>query len=295
MTVTAVIREQTHTATMNSDGAPVLTYREAYLLKDDSGSWVGVQKARLNFTTQTGIQIGSAYTDYIFAGCVSITPTRLQTRAPWQRWRVDVEYTTSAPKIDDQDPSKRRVIRDVSDTDQQRFIIRDRNNRSIVDTAGSTPDGGVPVNVKLTSYNFERNVDWASYNLNSIGEYSGRLNADTFLGKEPGSLLLAYRARENWEGGDKYHFATETFNMIYDPLGWRPKFANAGLYRIDRRIPNAPKRTRITIDGRPVIEPEPLTPDGQVVGFSRRPQDCIFVTVDYHEEIPFSQFNLPTN
>jgi len=294
MAYTASIRAQTHTATMNSDGGPVLTYREAWLLKDDSSSWVGVQQARINFTTATGIQIGGAYADYPFAGCISITPTRLQTRVPWQRWRVDVEFTTNAPKVDDQDPSRRRVIRDVSDTDQQRFIIRDKFQRLIVDTAGSTPDGGVPVNVKLTSYNFERNVDWGSYNLNSIGEYSGRINSDTFLGKEPGSLMLAYRARENWEGGGRYHFATETFNMIYDPLGWRPKFANAGLYRIDRTA-NPPKRKRISIDGKPVIEPEPLTQDGQVVGFSRRPQDCIFITVNYYEEIPFSQFNLPTN
>ena len=290
MSFIAGILEQSHDASVTTDGIPVLTYAEQWRLKDNSGTWVGSHQARLNFTTATGIAPGAPYADYQFATCRRIRVKRQRTRVPFQAWTIDVEWSTETQKMDDPNPANRRWIREVSDSDQQRFIIRDRNNKLIVDTAGTPFDGGVPINVKLTTYNWEHNVDWSNYNLNSIGEYSGKINSDTFLGKPPGTLMLAYRAKENWEG--IYHFATEFYTIIYDPQGWKPKPANAGLYYIDDTV-NPKKRTRIKVDGKDAIEPEPLDKNGAMIDYTRRPQDCIFVEVDYYNPIPFSSLNLP--
>jgi hypothetical protein len=288
MAYTAAIREQTHTANIDSDGRPVLTYREGWLLKDDSSSWVGVQQARLNFTTATGITPGSVYSDYAFATCRSITPTRLQTRAPWQRWRIDVEFSTATSEKDEEDPSLRRWIRGVTTSTQTRHIFRDINDKLIVDAAGSPFDGGVPVDVVLTTYTWKHNVDWSVYDTDSVGLLSGCINSDSFLGKDPYTLKLTYAAEEQWEG--KYHFAAETYTAIYDPYGWKPKPANAGLFYLD-----AGERIRIKDDkGRDVVEPEPLTLAGAVVPVANRPADCTFIEVDYYREIEFAALNLPT-
>lgn len=296
MTYTASIREQTHTATIDNDGRPVLTYREAYLLRDDSVSWVGVHQARLNFTTATGITPGSVYSDYEFATCRSITPTRLQTRAPWQRWRIDVEFSTVTSEKDEEDPSLRRWIRGVTTSTQTRHIFRDINDKLIVDTAGSPFDGGIPVDVELTTYTWRHNVDWSVYDTDTVGLLSGSINSDTFLGKPPYTLKLTYAAEEQWEG--KYHFAAETYTAIYDPYGHKPKPANAGLYYYtDANNPSQlPGRYRIKdSNGRDIVEPEPLDSSGSVIPVENRPDDCIFVEVDYYREIEFASLNLPTS
>ena len=285
------LESQSHAASVSSDGKPVLAYRERWLWRDDNGSFVGCHATRLNFQTTKGIIPGAAYADNPFATCRSINVTKHATKAPHQAWDIDVEWTTENALVDDENPANRRWVREVSDSEQQRFVVRDRNDRLIVDTAGTPFDGGVPVNVRLTTYNWEHNVDWSVYNLNTIGELSGKLNSDTFLGKEPYTLLLTYRAKEQWEG--KYHFAAETYTIIYDPLGWRPKPANAGLYELDR-TKNPPQRKRITIKGKEATEPEPLDINGKLIPYDGRPQDCIFITVDYYEPIQFGNLGLPT-
>jgi len=291
MVITAHMEDEGHSSTIGSDGTPILTYTEMWVMTDNTGSLVNIHQARLNFKATTGITEGGVYANYPFAFCRTITPKKRATRPPNQAWDVQVEYTTDCPVIDDPDPSKRRWKRKVSDSDQQRFIVRDKNNRLIVDTAGTPFDGGVPVNVKLTSYNWEHNVDWSVYRLDSIKRYSGALNSDTFLGCEPYTLMMTYSAEEDWEG--KYHFAHEFYTAIYDPLGWRPKPANAGLYQIVTDQIFNKKRQRIQIDGKPATEPEPLDINGVLIPYAQRPQACIFVTVDYYNAIPFSSIGLP--
>jgi hypothetical protein len=152
----------------------------------------------------------------------------------------------------------------------------------------------VPVNVKLITYKWQHNTDWSQYDLGRIGNISGTINSDTFLGKEPHTLMLTYAATEEFEG--EYHFASEEFTIIYDPQGWRPKPANAGLYELysSSIYSNATKRRRIKVDGKDAVEPEPLTRAGAVVPYAQRPDACNFITVDYYREIAFSDLGLPT-
>ena len=294
MTRICRIREQESVASLSTDGVPVITFKEEWIMRDNVNSWVGVQQARLNFAIETGIAPGQPYGDYIFATCRKVNSKRIRTKPPWQAWILQCEWSTESPKMDDANPANRRWIREVSDSDQQRFIIRDRFNNLIVDTAGTPIDGGAPVNVKLTTYNWEHNVDWSVYNLSTIKRLSGAINSDSFLGCDPYTLMMSYRAKENWEG--TYHFATEYYTAIYDPLGWKPKLANAGLYQIQPATISSPrKRARIKIDGKDAIEPEPLDLSGAVIPYTSRPNACIFITVDYYNPIPFGSLGLPTN
>ena len=294
MAITVEMLEESTSEYIASDGKPVIEINETYLMKDNSNSRVYINAARLNFHSATGIVPGAAHASTPIMKYRKVDPKRLETRQPWQQWTVTCSATTDCPLIDDPNPANRRWKRSVTDSDQQRFIFRDRNDKLIVDKAGTPFDGGVPVNVKLITYKWQHNTDWSVYNLGTIGNISGTINSDSFLGKDPYTLMLTYAATEEWEG--EYHYASEEFTIIYDPMGWKPKPANAGLYELysSSIYSNATKRRRIKIDGKDAIEPEPLTLAGAVIPYSQRPDACNFITVDYYNEIAFGDLGLPT-
>jgi hypothetical protein len=287
MTITVEMLEESTSEFIGSDGKPVIEISETYLMKDSSSSRVYVNAARLNFHAATGIVPGAAHASTPVMRYRKVDPKRLETRQPYQRWSVTCTATTDCPLIDDPNPANRRWKRSVTDSDQQRFIFRDRDDKLIVDKAGTPFDGGIPVNVKLITYKWQHNTDWSVYNLGTIGSISGTINSDSFLGKDPYTLMLTYAATEEWEG--QYHYASEEFTIIYDPMGWRPKPANAGLYEIKDS-----KRQRIKIEGKEAIEPEPLTTAGAVIPYGQRPDACNFITVNYYNEIAFGDLGLPT-
>jgi hypothetical protein len=294
MTITVEMLEESTSEYIASDGKPVIEISETYLMQDNSSSRVYVNAARLNFHSATGIVPGAAHASTPAMRYRKVDPKRLPTRQPWQQWTVTCSATTDCPLIDDPNPANRRWKRSVTDSDQQRFIFRDRNDKLIVDKAGTPFDGGVPINVKLITYKWQHNTDWSVYNLGTIGDISGTINSDSFLGKDPYTLMLTYAATEEWEG--EYHYASEEFTIIYDPMGWKPKPANAGLYELysSSIYSNATKRRPIKIDGKYAIEPEPLTTSGAVIPYSQRPDACNFITVDYYNEIAFGDLGLPT-
>lgn len=287
MTITVHLQDESHTKTINNDGKPVLEYQEVYLMEDNTNSTVNIHQAGVNFTSTTGIECGSNYANYNAALARPMSLKKHQTRPPCQKWNVTVNYTTDCPVIDDPDPSHRRWLRSSSISAQQRYVFRDKNNKLIVDAAGSPFDGGIPVDVELTTITWKHNVDWASYDIGTQGKLSGSLNSDTFAGCDPYTLKLAYSFNEEHEG--QYHYAAETYSITYDPLGWKPKPANAGLFYLNSGV-----RTRIKdAAGKDVGEPEPLTLAGAVVPVASRPSLCTFVTVEYHNTLSFSSIGLP--
>jgi len=294
MAISVEMLEESTSEYIASDGKPVIEITETYLMQDSTSSRVYINAARLSFHTATGIVPGAAHASTPIMRYRKVDPKRMPTRQPYQQWTVTCTATTDCPLIDDPNPANRRWKRSVTDSDQQRFIFRDRNDKLIVDAAGSPFDGGVPVNVKLITYKWQHNTDWSQYDLGRIGNISGTINSDTFLGKEPHTLMLTYAATEEFEG--EYHFASEEFTIIYDPQGWRPKPANAGLYELysSSIYSNATKRRRIKVDGKDAVEPEPLTRAGAVIPYTQRPDACNFITVDYYREIAFSDLGLPT-
>lgn len=289
MSFSVDIIEDSHADTMASDGKPVRTYKRKYLLSSDSGSFVGCHAAREGFTSQTGIEKWySSHPENTGAVCMNVVTTRHSTAPPHQKWDVDVDWTTDAPKMDEQDPALRRWMRKVNTSEQQRHVFRDRDDNLIVDSAGSPFDGGVPVNVRLPTITWTHNVAWSDYDLTRPILLSGRLNSDYFLGCDPGTLLLDVTADEAWEGND-FHYVKETITVTFDPLSWQPKPANAGLFEIVDG-----KRERCTDDtGVPATEPQPLYENGSMVPVENRPDDCTFITVQYYYTTAFSDLNLP--
>lgn len=286
----ALISESEDTS-YDSDGRPVIEIRESYEFFDDTMSYVHSHQAKDNFRTFASIREGTAHPSFAAAICKRIHAEKKSTIPPHQAWKMDIEWSTDAPKPDDPDPSKRRWKRDVSTSEQTRYIIKDKNEKLIVDAAGSPFDGGIPKTVQLQTFNFSHNVDASVYPLNSV-DYSGYLNSDTWAGKAPYTCLMLYSAKEDFEG--KYHFWEETFTIIYDKDDWRSKPANAGLYEIKIATISTPKRrVRIQVGGKDVTEPEPLYKDGTLIPYDRRPQDCNLIIVDADNTRPFGTLNLP--
>ncbi len=280
--------EESCTDTISSNGKPISTVEIKYRLRYDGQDRILPPAAKAGFIQESGIYAGFPYPDMPSAICRSIVISKLRSRPPRQAWEVDCQWSTDTELIDDPDPSHRRYIRRGGTSEQQRFVFFDRNGNLIVDSAGSPPDGGVPVNVRLWTGVWEHNVDASQYDLSRSATLSGCINSDVFLGKQPYTLMLDVQFSEEREG--IYHFYKEILTVMYDPLGWRPQFADAGLWEIDK--PGTSQATRIRIKN--AVEPEPLYPNGVKVPFNRRPQDCQFKPVDYYNQIPFSSLNLPT-
>lgn len=300
MTYTYNLEEDVHDAYTDSDGKPVLTWDRRYLLESDSATFTGTYAARLGFQQVSNIIPGVGFIDYAQATCKHVKVSSLETKAPNQKWRVEVNWSTETRLIDDPNPANRRYTRKVTTSEQQRFVFRDQNDELIVDAAGSPFDGGVPVNVRLATITWEHNVDFSNYDLGRTTQLSGCLNLDNFLGCDPKTLMIDVVGEEQWEG--IYHFVHETITITYDPLGWQPKPANAGLFYLDPLETDPDKkRKRIKINGQDAVEPEPLYGDdagsliGTVVPEQNRPDDCNFIEVDYYRTIPFAALNLPLN
>lgn len=287
MTITINLIDESCDETINNDGKPVINFHEVWRMRDTNSGLVNINQARLNFQSNAGIQPGYVYSNFPYAYCKTVTPRKGKAKPPNQYWEVAVDYTTDCPLIDDPDPSHRRWVRSSSISSQQRYIFRDKNNQLIVDAAGSPFDGGIPVDVELTTLTWKHNTDWSVYDLGTQGKLSGCINSDTWAGCSPFTLKLAYTYEEQWEG--KYHFASETFAITYDPLGWKPKPANAGLFYLKSGV-----RTRIKdAAGKDAQEPEPLTTAGAVVPVGSRPGSCTFITVDYYPTLAFDSLGLP--
>lgn len=258
-----------------------------YLVKSDSASFESSYSAGLSL----GINAGDPHPNDNVAICTGLKPVRKATLPPHQAWDVDVNWSTIV--ADDitatENPLLARVIRSEGTTDQQRYIIRDRNNQIIQDSAGSPFDGGVAVNVKLGTVSFIRNeLDGVDYWLGKANTLSGKINSTTYLDGDPGTVMLDVKASEKWYGPTHYWEVNYTFT--YDPLGWNPKPVNAGFYYL-----SSGARKRITeADGTETQEPQPLTTSGAVVPVASRPAAVNFIDVDYYETMNFNDLGLPT-
>lgn len=282
-------------AEVQADGRCVRTYMRKYLVRTDSPVWLNEkQVAQL-----VGINRGSPLADTdqnAICKSAEITPGPVPTRVPFLAYYATYEFATNAPlpKEDDDDPVSTRTVWSIAPQIQSRYVIRDRNDELIVNTAGQPFDGGIPVDVRLGSVTARRFVDAAGYNKSAVLGNSGKLNSTTFLGAEPGTLQVDISASEKYEG--KYHFWEETYTFSYDPQGWQPKPISAGFFqKIDGqlvRITEGDLDDEAADPTGKVQEPEPLTVTGALVPVASRPSGCYFVEVDYFDTMDFNLFNL---
>lgn len=284
------------TSSVQQDGRCVNKYMRKYLVRTDAG----VFQNEAQVYAAVGIVRGSPLSfdpNAIMYEC-SIGPGPTMTRAPYLAYFATYNFSTAAtlPEADDNDPTTTRTVWSIAPQIQSRYVIKDRNDELIINTAGSPYDGGIPVDIRLGSVTARRNKDAAGYNKNSVLANSGKLNSGSFLGGAPGTVQVDISADERYEGG--YHFWAETYTFSYDPQGWQPKPVSAGFFQ--REEAGSSTLLRIlngdigdTKDpSAPVQEPEPLNEDGILAGVSGRPGNVAFVTVDYFDSLDFNSFGL---
>ncbi len=246
--------------------------------------------------SELGVLPGAPYRFWSFATAHSIVPAKMPSVPPHNFWEVVIDYSTEGVVPDDPsdtDPVLRRVKRRTGTTQQQRFIIKDKNDVLITDAARSAFDGGIPVTDYLGTFIFERDEIHSEGSMSQAAILSGQLNSILFAGCDPETLMLDVTGEEKWEGG--YHFWTFTYTMTHDPLGWQPRPLNAGLYQLV-----SGRRQRILeADGTKTQEPQPLyadsftvPPPGTVIPENRRPDDCRFVEVDHYDTFDFATLGL---
>lgn len=278
--------------TLNSDGRLVKTFHRRHRSKSTEEINIDAVHAAI------GVLPGAPHPTWPYATCRSIKSTREMTREPHCAWITDYEYSTEAAAPSDEstsstDPTARNVKRRTGTMQQQRFIIRDRLGVMITDAAGSPFDGGVPVTDYLGTLVFERDEVHSSTSMSQAVVLSGKINSDTYMGCSPGTLMMEVNGDEKREGS--YHFWSFTYSMVYDKDGWQPRPANAGLYER-----HAGGVRRITFDGKPAQEPQPLFPStssgrpGEMIPNTLRPAACNFIEVDHYNTLAFSSLGLPT-
>lgn len=280
---------------VQQDGRCVTVVMRKYLVRTDEPT----RQNELQVALAVGIRRGSPIAFYPSATCVSaeVGPGPVMTKPPFQAFFATYTFSTAAPtpasETPDDDPTTMRVKWSISPQIQSRYIIKDKDGKLIVNTAGSPYDGGIPVDVRLGTVTAKRNKTAAGYDKDAVLANSGKVNKETFLGAPPGTLQADISAEEIYEG--RYHYWAEVYTFCFDPLGIQPKPASVGFFQ--RRIadPNTLRRiknrdvgdTDTTTMNREVQEPEPLDKDGYAVPIDRRPDDCAFVEVKYFEELDF--------
>lgn len=283
------------TSVVQSDGRLVNDYTRTYLFRTDSPT----RPTSAEIAALIGIVIGSPIDGDPKAIChkAKIGPGPVMTKPPFLAYLATYEWSTAAPKPEtvSSDPTTRRTIWSISPTIQSRYIVKDRNGQLIVNTAGDPYDGGVPVDVRLGTVTANRIKDADGYDKESVLANSGKINSETYLGAEPGTLQVDITASEKYEGA--YHFWEETYTFSYDKEGWQPRPVNAGFFHlgdgVKNRITNKDEDPDTSVDPTGLTqEPSPLDADGEIIPRENRPDDCIFVEVDYYEEMNFETFGL---
>lgn len=273
------------TPTMQSDGRIVRTYKKRYLCWNDTLlTNAGVLQA-------LGVAQGDTLSEDPLATLRSCPVKRRMTRSNPFAWDVDLDYSTDAPALTSQnadDPTQVRTKRNWTTTEEQRYIIRDRNDNLIVNKLGNPPAGGIPYNVELPMLVYERNE--ADFSGAVAMEYSGSINASAFSGAAIGTLKLKVTGEEVWEA--KHHYWRVRYEMVYDVEGWNPKFINADVVE-----KNAAGKIVPILDDQlqPITEPMALDIDGHLIPRSTllsNPAAAIWITVDKRRSKEFQKLGL---
>lgn len=303
MTVTIGIKAHKAKSTIQQDGRLNKSYTITYLYQTTAGS----RPTDATIISDIGVSPGSPYGDDANATAGDAEIEHLMTRAPHCKAEVTIIWATNNPNpvSTSTDPSSVRTLWDLQTIIQQRYIIKDRNGKLIVNAAGQPFDGGVPVDVRLGQATAKLKVLTANFDKSVVMKHSGKINSATYLGAAAGTLQVDISASQAVEGS--YDFFNVTYVFTYDPLGHQPKPANVGFFQTTSTagivvpITVGDLSDPQTSDATKVQEPEPLYDQaaedadgthvikkGRVVPYDKRPDGCSFVTVDYFPSLAFS-------
>lgn len=284
MTVTFLRTKQKLKFKAASDGSISRTYTLKYLAASDSITELSV----LDCLSALGLQAGAPFAQDGNATLEDCEVDRLDTVPPHCAWDVTLTYSTQAkaPQSDTQDPTQWRTKRSKRYRELPRSIIRDKNDKLIVNAAGDPPSGGVPI----TDYPWIFVYEW-NRNVPTSDTFHASINLAKFNNCDPFTLLCLIHSEEVYEGA--FHYWKETIEMHYDALGWKPKPVNAGLYQLKSgsKVPCRDDQNQ------PAAEPQPLHDGtfgavGLMVATVDRPDKCGFVTVDHYKTSDFTKIGV---
>ncbi|TXI90407.1 MAG: hypothetical protein E6Q40_00930 [Cupriavidus sp.] len=285
-------RGQKKKRTVGTDGKVRVSYTLKYIFKSESATELTV----LDVYNLLGITEGSLFADDPTCSLGEIDIDRTASKPPQQAWLVELTYSNEAPVPENAspDPTQRRIKMDKGYRELTRNIIKDKNGKAILNAAGDPYQSGVPVTTYPETFNYQ----WAR-NTPSKG-FHQTINLNKFNGCDPFTLMCLVKSSLEYEGS--YRFWNESIEMIYDPLGWKPRPLNAG---IRQRKAGLTKLIDI-LDAfqQPVTEPQPLYDaasedadsshiEGTEVPVSDRPNGCTYVTVEYFDIKDFAKIGVP--
>lgn len=283
MSFTAELISEDFNPTLQSDGRIVRTYRDVYLAKSDT------RMSGMEVLSAIGVRQGDTHRDDGLASLRSCPVKRRFTRQAPFTYDVTLEYSTDAPQVQSQnsdDPTQLRVKRWWSTTEEQRYIIRDRNGVLIVNTAKEPPKGGIAVNVELPMLTYERNESDFSGAVAKL--WSGSINQSAWAGWDPGQVKLKVTGEEIFE--QKHHYWRVRYEFVCDEDGWQPRWVNAGVREWD---PINSKQIPILDENlQPVTEAVPLDSSGFEIAAIYLPESAVFNTVDYRRSMEFQKLGL---
>lgn len=277
---------------MQSDGSMQDTYDLVYLAKSDDVTELSV----VDVKNYLGLRTGQPFGDDPNATLGDIEIDRRATIPPHCAWDVRLSFATGArvPQSDSQDPTQWRTKRSKRYREITRYIVKDRDDKLIVNAAGDPYPGGVPAPdyPSIFVYDWNRNVK-------TDDAFHGSINLNAFNGCDPFTLLCLITSEEVFEGA--FHYWKETIEMHYDKYGWKIKPVNAGLKQL--YYPPAggdPQKVDCLDDqNQPLPDPQPLydgtragTKKGQMVAIADRPDKCDFLTVEHFEIKDFSKIGV---
>lgn len=288
MTTSWDLDEEEQDSEVHDDSRIIDKYMQVWRYHTDSPT----RPTLADVCADIGLLPGSPFAGDInaIARHANLKGTSEKTRPPFLAYLLTVEWATDAPLPNSlsSDPTERRTIWGGRGSVQQRHVIKDKNGKLIVNTAGQPPDGGVQVDVRLGVVTANRNVTAVGYNPDDVLAMNGQINSETFLGGDPGTVVCEVETSEKYEGA--YHYYEESYTFTYDKEGHQPNLASAGFYQ--RASVGSDNLVRIQQGGEDVLEPEPLDADGVLVPIADRPDSCAFVDVELLDETDFNSLGL---
>lgn len=275
---------------ISSDGRLSVAYTLGYLVTSNSATELSVR----DVYSGLGLRPGIPFSEDPNATLQDMEIDRRETTAPYCAWDVEITFATNAkvPESDSQDPTQQRVRMSKRFFEAPKNIIRNRNGSLIINAAGDPFTGGVAA----ADFPFSFVYEWNRYT--PTRGFHKKINANTFNGCEPGTLVCLISCEKVYEGAWEYW--RETIEMRNNPEGWNPSPLNAGLREIKYNIGDNTLAAIVDAYGQPVSEPQPLYDGssldglkGTVVQPSDRPASCKYIDVDHFEQAAFEKIGVP--
>lgn len=174
----------------------------------------------------------------------------------------------------------------------QRVLVKDKNGKAVVNTAGDAFDPPVMVDDARSVATVVKNVaavpTW-------ILQYKNVVNSDEF--ELDGITIAAGYAKikaigvSDWQERNDIRYRTLTIPIFLSEEGWLIKVLNLGFYTVNPLEPEPRTRFPCVVQGKIVTVPVPLAADGSQIA-SPTIDNVHYEEFEAYEELPFAALPL---